>query len=139
MKRDDPDPALGRSRMSSRPLTLEASPEADREEALRRLVTGRLEANYRLATQLLGDRNDAEEATHEAVVRALKASQTLRDVSSFDPWFRRILVNTCRDVGDGALTAGSASPRHPSSCLSRSTPSAPRLRRPRSRALVTRR
>ena len=85
--------------MSSRSLTLAAGARADREDVFRRLVTARLDANYRLATVLLGDRHAAEEATHDAVVRALKSSHQLRDLESFDAWFRRILVNACRDLG----------------------------------------
>jgi RNA polymerase sigma-70 factor (ECF subfamily) len=61
-------------------------------------VSGRLDASYRLATVLLRDRHLAEEATHDAVVKAMKSARTLRDPSAFNAWFRRILVNACHEV-----------------------------------------
>jgi RNA polymerase sigma-70 factor (ECF subfamily) len=57
----------------------------------------RLPASYRLAALILGDRSDAEDATHEAVVAAWTRAATLRDLEAFDAWFDRILVNGCRD------------------------------------------
>lgn len=72
--------------------------QATRDDVVRRLVSERLDANYRLATVLLGDRFTAEEATHDAVVRALRSAHQLRDPAAFDGWFRRILVNACRDA-----------------------------------------
>ncbi len=57
----------------------------------------RLPASYRLATLILGDRSDAEDATHEAIVTAWSRAATLRDLDAFDAWFDRILVNGCRD------------------------------------------
>ena len=57
----------------------------------------RLPASYRLAALILGDRSDAEDATHEAVVAAWTRAATLRDPGAFDAWFDRILVNGCRD------------------------------------------
>ena len=57
----------------------------------------RLPASYRLAALILGDRADAEDATHEAIVAAWSRAATLRDLDAFDAWFDRILVNGCRD------------------------------------------
>jgi RNA polymerase sigma-70 factor (ECF subfamily) len=70
---------------------------AAREEAFRRLVDERLDASYRLAAVLLGDRMEAEDATHDAVVHAWRAFGSLRDHDRFHPWFQRIVVNACRD------------------------------------------
>src|SRR4029079_3010114 len=55
------------------------------------------DAAYRLAGIILGDRVEAEDATHDAVVTAWKRYGSLGDPSWFEPWSQRILVNTCRD------------------------------------------
>ena len=67
------------------------------DERFRGLVAGRLDAAYRLAAVVLGDPVEAEDATHDAVVRAWSSFGSLRDRDSFDAWFQRIVVNTCRD------------------------------------------
>lgn len=70
------------------------SPGAD---AFRRLVERQLDASYRLAAVILGDRVEAEDAVHDAAVAAWRGFAALRDPDRFDAWFRRILVNGCRD------------------------------------------
>lgn len=85
----------------SRPLALPVTSQGDRTVAFQRLVGDRLDAAYRLAAALLGDRAAAEDATHDAIVRAWSSFGGLRDLEAFDPWFRRILVNCCRDVQRG--------------------------------------
>ncbi len=40
---------------------------------------------------------EAQDATHDAFVQAWRKWETLRDQSRFEPWFDRILVNTCRN------------------------------------------
>jgi RNA polymerase sigma-70 factor (ECF subfamily) len=50
-----------------------------------------------LACYILGDANEAEDATQEAMMRAWKARRSLRRIESFDAWIDRILVNTCRE------------------------------------------
>jgi RNA polymerase sigma-70 factor (ECF subfamily) len=74
-----------------------AAAASDRQVAFERLTAGSLDAAYRLAGVILGSGPDAEDATHDAVVRAWRAFPTLRDPASFDAWFQRILVNVCRD------------------------------------------
>lgn len=56
-----------------------------------------LDAAYRYATLILGDRADAEDATHDAALTAWRRFAELRDPARFDAWFGRILVNACRD------------------------------------------
>jgi RNA polymerase sigma-70 factor (ECF subfamily) len=68
-----------------------------RAVAFARLTSARLAACYRLATAILGDPVEAEDATHDAAVRAWERWDSLRDAARFDPWFQRILVNECRD------------------------------------------
>ncbi len=63
-----------------------------------RLADARLDGAYRLATFIFsGDRSEAEDAVSDAVLRAWEHFGDLRDLASFDAWFTRILVNTCRD------------------------------------------
>jgi RNA polymerase sigma-70 factor (ECF subfamily) len=65
--------------------------------AFRRLTGTRLASCYRLATVILGDPAEAEDATHDAAVRAWERWGSLRHPALFDAWFGRILVNECRD------------------------------------------
>ena len=69
----------------------------DRAEAFVLLDEARLLQSYRLATLILRDRDEAEDATQEAIARAWSSWGTLRDRSRFDAWFDRVLVNVCRN------------------------------------------
>lgn len=82
--------------MTEGSLAVRPDAAAEREQAFRRLVDRRLDASYRLAAVLV-DRADAEDVTHDAVLRAWRSFDELRDHDRFDAWFHRILVNTCRD------------------------------------------
>ena len=66
-------------------------------EAFCRLVEPAIDDAYRLAGYLLGNAADAEDATHDAVEKAWIGFHSLRERDLFDRWFRRILVNGCRD------------------------------------------
>ena len=70
---------------------------AARAEAFRTLADRHLDASYRLAHLILGQRAEAEDATHDAFVTAWGKWSTLRDPELFEHWFDRILVNTCRN------------------------------------------
>ena len=74
-----------------------ASIDVDRRAAFARLVDAQLDASYRIAGVILGSGGDAEDAAHDAVVRAWRSYGTLRDSAKFEAWFQRILVNVCRD------------------------------------------
>ena len=82
-------------------LTQGRSPEtdqsADRAAAFVRLADHHLDASYRLARAILRDSSEAEDATHDAIVQAWRKWPSLRDASKFEPWFDRILVNSCRN------------------------------------------
>ena len=94
--------------------TLPAEPSV----AFAKLAEAYLDAAYRLATFILaGDRSDAEDAVHDAAVRAWRHFGGLKDQSRFEPWFTRIVVNCCRDrlrvrrvpplsLPDGELSSG---------------------------------
>jgi RNA polymerase sigma-70 factor (ECF subfamily) len=60
-------------------------------------VAAELDGAYRLAGVILGDRWQAEDATHDAIVQAWLRYGSLRDPGRFPAWFGRILVNVCRD------------------------------------------
>jgi RNA polymerase sigma-70 factor (ECF subfamily) len=79
----------------SRPAVAEQPTE--RARAFLRLVDDHLDAAYRLARAILHDATDAQDATHDAFEQAWRKWSTLRDPARFEPWFDRILVNTCRD------------------------------------------
>jgi RNA polymerase sigma-70 factor (ECF subfamily) len=74
-----------------------AEPLTERGRAFLRLADEHLDSAYRLARAILHDATDAQDATHDAFERAWRSWSTLRDPSRFEPWFDRILVNTCRD------------------------------------------
>ena len=69
----------------------------DRQRAFAHLIDEALDRSYRIASVILGNSIDAEDATHDAVVLAWRSFAALRDPSRFDAWFQRILVNVCRD------------------------------------------
>lgn len=75
----------------------ERAREESAESAFCRLVSAEIDGAYRLAGYLLGGATDAEDATQDAIAKAWSSFDTLRDPDLFDRWFRRILVNTCRD------------------------------------------
>ncbi len=88
--------ASGRSVLSSEDA-LASRDEASAEERVRRLAAAELDRAYRLAGLILGDQQEAQDATQDALLRAWRAAATLRDPAGFQAWFDRILVNICRD------------------------------------------
>jgi RNA polymerase sigma-70 factor (ECF subfamily) len=79
-----------------RPLA-SASDTVQRDTAFVRLADEHLDKAYRLARAILRDPAEAQDATHDAFVQAWRKWYTLRDPGKFEPWFDRILVNTCRN------------------------------------------
>lgn len=69
---------------------------AARRLAFDRLTDQRLLRAYRLATFVLRDASDGEDAVHDAAVLAWTRFDELRDRSLFDAWFDRIVINVCR-------------------------------------------
>jgi RNA polymerase sigma factor (sigma-70 family) len=74
-----------------------ATVAVDRSTSFTQLAEDHLDAAYSLAAVILGDRADAEDATHDAIVKAWRAWPSLRSADAFGAWFQRILVNGCRD------------------------------------------
>ncbi len=71
--------------------------DEDRADAFTRLLDRGLDSHYRLASVILGDPIEAEDAVHDAAVVAWRGFGALRDRDRFEAWFGRILVNGCRD------------------------------------------
>jgi RNA polymerase sigma-70 factor (ECF subfamily) len=79
-------------------LTRDAAPAMHlRADAFRELADRHLDEAYRLAAVILNDRVEAEDAVHDAAVAAWRGFASLRDPDHFKPWFRRIVINQCRD------------------------------------------
>ena len=79
------------------PQALAGGADDERARTFERLTAGRLERAYRLAAAILEDDAEAEDAVHDAGLRAWSRWPELRDLSRFDAWFDRIVVNACRD------------------------------------------
>jgi RNA polymerase sigma factor (sigma-70 family) len=69
--------------------------------AARRAFVAQAEAGvdraYRLAGLILGNASDAEDVVGDAIERAWREIDSLRDADRFQAWFDRIVVNACRD------------------------------------------
>lgn len=76
--------------------TLDRATDARRDAFVRHLEAS-LDQSYALAAVILGDRAEAEEATHDAVCAAWRGIGGLKDPERVEAWFARILVNGCRD------------------------------------------
>ena len=71
--------------------------EAQRVAAFQDLAERNLQASYRLANAILGNETESQDAVQDAVVNAWQRWASLRDPDRFEPWFKRIVVNVCRD------------------------------------------
>jgi RNA polymerase sigma-70 factor (ECF subfamily) len=71
--------------------------DAPRSLAFRQLSERHLDRSYRLANVILRNPSEAEDAVHDAFVTAWRKWDSLRELDRFEAWFRRIVVNTCRD------------------------------------------
>lgn len=64
--------------------------------AFEALVVARVEAMGRTAMAILGDVDEAREATQDSLLTIWRELPALRDNGRFDAWAGRILVNRCR-------------------------------------------
>jgi RNA polymerase sigma-70 factor, ECF subfamily len=68
------------------------------EAAFTELVDRHAGACLRFAARMLGNREDAEDATQEAFLRAYRALARYEDREAFRTWLFQILVNRCRTL-----------------------------------------
>lgn len=80
-------------------VTSDASPKASRaaarEQLLAELATDTAPRGFRIARDLLGDRDEAEDAVQEALARACEQCHRIRDPRAIRAWFYRVLTNLC--------------------------------------------
>lgn len=69
----------------------------DDEAAFELLVRRHAEAVWRLASSLLADRHDAEEAVQDTFLKAFRHLDSFRAESSFRTWLHSICHRTCLD------------------------------------------
>lgn len=69
-----------------------------RAEMFSRLAEQELDHAFGLACLILADRDEAEDAVHDALESAWLGWDSLRDPMRFAAWFGRIVTNACRDV-----------------------------------------
>jgi RNA polymerase sigma-70 factor (ECF subfamily) len=67
-------------------------------EAFVALIERRQERMVRVASAILGNRSDADDAIQETLVSVWRELPGLRVTDRFDAWADRILVNACRQV-----------------------------------------
>jgi RNA polymerase sigma-70 factor (ECF subfamily) len=72
--------------------------DAERADAFRLLTDGHLDDSYRLANAILGNPTEARDAVHDAIITGWQRWSSLRDPDKFDSWFKRIVVNTCKNT-----------------------------------------
>lgn len=78
-------------------LVTEVADAVSKDEVFGRRSDSHLGRALGLACYILGNADEAEDATQEAMTRAWKARRSLRRIESFDAWIDRIVVNTCRE------------------------------------------
>ena len=79
-------------------LTLLQRARAGDADAFDRLMDARLDRAYRTALAILRTDWDARDACQEAFVSAWRELPRLRDITRFDAWLDRIVVNQCRTL-----------------------------------------
>src|SRR5687767_10993955 len=67
----------------------------ERDQAIARLSASCGMRAYRIARDLLGDPQEAEDAVQESLARAFSGFERLRDISALEGWFYRVLTNHC--------------------------------------------
>ncbi len=76
-----------------RPLAVAEQPP----DALAGLTRRDVDKAYRLAWAILGNDEDAQDATQDALTVAWQHRSNLRDPGKAEAWRSRVLINTCRD------------------------------------------
>jgi RNA polymerase sigma-70 factor, ECF subfamily len=64
--------------------------------AFESLVRSRTDSMFRLSLAILGNETDAADAVQEAFIGVWRQLPRLREPDRFEPWLKRIVVNSCR-------------------------------------------
>jgi RNA polymerase sigma-70 factor, ECF subfamily len=72
--------------------------DKEEKEYFQNLMEPRLPVLYRIAYSYFKDKDSASDAVQDAVLKAYKNFEKLRDKDKFNPWLTTILVNRCREV-----------------------------------------
>lgn len=72
--------------------------QAGDHEAFEAIITAAYDRLFTIAHRILRDREAAEDATQDAIVRCWRDLRGLRDPDRFEAWLHRLLVNACRDL-----------------------------------------
>ena len=96
-----PDPPLVYERLSD-PILVKRAKDGDRR-ALGALCERHAPRVERLAQHLLRDREDARDASQDALAKLCVKLPQFRGESSFSTWLHRLTVNACRDVAQRQL------------------------------------
>jgi len=77
-------------------LLVKRSQEGD-VAAFEQLIKHHQVIAYNIAFRVLGNQEDAQDATQEALIKVFKNITKFKAQSQFSTWLYRIVVNTCRD------------------------------------------
>ncbi len=70
----------------------------DKSALFGRYIDENIDQIYRFAFSQTGNKQDAEDAVNDSVVKALKSLNRLGPPYAVKSWFYRIVVNTCMDI-----------------------------------------
>ncbi|MFZ5965965.1 MAG: RNA polymerase sigma factor [Bacillota bacterium] len=77
-------------------LLIEKSKKGD-IESFERLIEQYQKLAFNIAYRMLGDMEDAKDATQDALVKVYKSISSFNEQSSFSTWLYKIVTNTCLD------------------------------------------
>lgn len=97
MPRDDQRAAGGPAAGPKEPEFLPTA-ETTRLAAFETFVLRNQAVVYRVALRILGNKEDAQDATQEAFVQAWRALPSFRGESSLETWLYRIVTNRCLNL-----------------------------------------
>lgn len=66
-------------------------------EAFEKLISPYMKSAYNLAYRYMGNSQDAEDASQDALISVFKNIKSFRGDSSFSTWMYRIVINTCKN------------------------------------------
>jgi RNA polymerase sigma-70 factor (ECF subfamily) len=81
-------------------------------EAFEALIRAAYDRLFATAHRILRDRDAAEDAVQDAIVRCWRDIRGLRDPDRFEAWLYRLLVNACRDLSRRARRRPSVAYEH---------------------------